>query len=441
MVRLSLQRAVGPVLLFCAVVQAIPALHLRQDPAASTDVSPPADISSSDPPPPPLPTENDSTPTEDSTPSDSSVTDAPSATDSPTDGSLPAPTEDPASGDSSPTPTDESAPITSTAESSTSADASPTAWISVNETDGRISTIVPSFTTDVNGVTSTINLPASGETGVAGGDKDDLPSFLPTCDSSKYQGEGKYSPFCLPKNSSHLYLGETYYVTWDPTFWGDDTGNNSVEITANYLEDEANPDKGRVAFDSGVTLNSIGFITFYVDPGKYKKDAIIHWTMKRIGNLQNTEKSFRSGPWVQIGNEPVVHPQPSTRPPVSTVGLAVGLPLAVLFIVAVIAWLHFSNRDKRTIGGIVIPSMRRRRAESGHVSRRSRIRGAVRPPGYRDDIDSKAAAWEMGTMKSPETPRPTGPYHDEPTSPPGVRAKSSETLQNPFSDRYEGPGR
>ncbi|KAK6350315.1 hypothetical protein TWF696_006546 [Orbilia brochopaga] len=443
MVRLSLQRAVGPVLLLCAVVQAVPALHLRQDPAQSTDVSSPEDLSPTDPPPPPLPSETGTdaaaAPTDDSTPTDSSITDGPSPTDSAAEEGSPTATDSSATEDDAPTSTDDTASITSTDSSSTGS-VTPSAWISVNETDGRISTVVPSVTTDIDGATSTIDLPP-GQTGVTNGDSDEPASFLPTCDSSKYQGNGKYAPFCLPNNATHLYLKETYYVTWDPTFWGDDTGNNTVEITANYLDDPENPEKGRVAFDSGVTQNSVGFITFYVDPAKYTDGAIIHWTMKRIGNLQNTEKSFRSGPWVLIGNEPVTHPQPADRPPVSTLGLAVGLPLAVLFVVGVIAVIHFVNKDKRTLGGIVIPSMRRRRAESGYVSRRSRNRGGARPPGYRDDIDSKAAAWEMGAMKSPETPRPTGPYHDEPTSPPGVRAKSTETLQNPFSDRYEGPGR
>ncbi|KAF3918014.1 hypothetical protein ABW21_db0203289 [Orbilia brochopaga] len=439
MVRLSFQRAVAPVLLLCAVVQAVPALHLRQDPAASTDISSPADISSSDPPPPPLPSETStdaSAPTDESTPTDSSITDGPSPTEP---DSIPAATDGSATEGDASTSTDDSASVTSTG-SSTTGPATPSAWISVNETDGRISTVVPIVTTNTDGATSTVNLPP-GQTGVTDGDSEDPASFLPTCDSTKYQGGTKYAPFCLPVNNTHLYLKETYYVTWDPTFWGDDTANNTVEITANYLDDPANPEKGRVAFDSGVTQNSIGFITFYVDPAKYTDGAIIHWTMKRIGNLQNTEKSFRTGPWVQISNEPVTHPQPADRPPVSTVGLAVGLPLAVLFIVGVIGVVHFMNKDKRSLGGIVIPSMRRRRAESGYVSRRSRNRAGARPPGYRDDIDSKATAWEMGNMKSPETPRPTGPYHDEPTSPPGVRAKSSETLQNPFSDRYEGPGR
>ncbi|EWC48683.1 hypothetical protein DRE_01905 [Drechslerella stenobrocha 248] len=420
MVRPNFQRTVASVLLFCAAVQAVPALRLRQDAdATASDLSTATDLPiSSDPSPPPLPTESTGADEPTTSGADEPTTTGVSITDSP-----------------SSTSTDDSEPASVTSSVRSSTTGPPAAWISVNETDGRISTIVPSVTTS-DGVTSTINLPSSGATGVTE-DNGEPASFLPTCDSTKYQGEGKYSPFCLPANNTHLYLKETYYVTWDPTFWADNIGNNTVEILANYIADPSRPESGRVAFDSGVVPNKLGFITFYVDPEKYTNGAIIHWTMKRIGNLANTEKSFRSGPWVQIGNEPVQHPMPSERPPVSTLGLAVGIPLAVLFILVVLAVLHFANRSKRSVGTIVIPSMRRRRAEGGYGSRRSKSQRVSRPPGYQDDLDSKAAAWEMGAMKSPETPRAQGPYQDEPTSPPGVRAKTSETLQNPFNDRYE----
>ncbi|KAF3166077.1 hypothetical protein TWF225_000862 [Orbilia oligospora] len=423
MVRLSFKRTLAPVLLLCAVVQAVPAVVPRQevvetstDLSTSTDDIPTATDSSA------LPAE---TGTEVSTSTDASPTDA-AVTSSET-------TTD----ENSPTETDGSASITGT-ESSITGEATPSAWISVNETDGRISTIVPGVTTESDGMTRTVNLPDPNHTGPAESEDGEPASFLPTCDESRYQGGGKYAPFCLPNNETNLYLGETYYVTWNPLYWGEDGGNNTVEIVANYQADPDFPERGRVAFDSGITLNKLGFITFYVDPEKYSAGAIVHWTMKRIGALANTEKSFRSGPWVMISKEPIHHPQPSVRPPVSTVGLAVGLPLAVLFIVAVIAGLHFCNKDKRSIGGIVIPSMRRRRAEGGYVSRRARGQRANRAPGYRDEIDTKAAAWEMGAMRSPDTPRNTGPYQDEPTSPPTIKARSAESLPgNPFSDRFQ----
>ncbi|KAK6348799.1 hypothetical protein TWF730_009569 [Orbilia blumenaviensis] len=423
MVRLSFKRTLAPVLLLCALVQAIPAVAPRQDVSESS-----TDLSSS--------TDEAATPTDSSSvlPAEtgtevSSSTDAPSPTD--------AASSETSAEESSPTATDESASITGT-ESSTTGEATPSAWISVNETDGRISTIVPGVTTESDGMTRTVNLPDPNHTGPSESEDGEPTSFLPTCDESKYQGGGKYAPFCLPNNETNLYLGETYYVTWDPLYWGEGGSNNTVEIIANYLPDPNVPERGRVAFDSGITLNKLGFITFFVDPAKYSEGAIIQWNMKRIGALANTEKSFRFGPWVKVSREPIQHAQPSVRPPVSTVGLAVGLPLAILFIVAVLVGLHFCNRDKRSIGGIVIPSMRRRRAEGGYVSRRSKAQRGNRTSGYRDDVDAKAAAWEMGNMKSPDTPRNLGPYQDEPTSPPNIKARSGESLPgNPFSDRFE----
>ncbi|KAF3904173.1 hypothetical protein AA313_de0207559 [Arthrobotrys entomopaga] len=415
MVRLSFQRSLAPVLLFLAAVQAIPALHPRQDPATT-----PTDISSSSTDPA-TSTADTSGPIETGSVESSTATDTSTATD--------ASTTQP--------PTADSTSVTSTGTQS-STGTIPSAWISVNETDGSIATITPIVTTESDGVTSTINLPNPTGTGTPNSNDGQPESFLPTCDSSKYQGGGKYAPFCLPNNETHLWLKQTYYVTWDPTYWGDSNLNNTVEIVANYLNSTTGDQDGLVAFDSGVTLNSVGFITFYVDPDKYTDGSIIHWTMKRVGSLQNTEKSFRSGPFVMISNKPVTYPQPSPAH-VSTVGLAVGLPLAICVVALALVFLHFSKKNQRSLGGIVIPSMRRRRGESGYVSRRSRASRGSRPPGYKDDLDAKAAAWEMGDMRSPDTPRAQGPYQDEPTSPPGIRARSGETLPgNPFGDRYEG---
>ncbi|KAF3938062.1 hypothetical protein ABW19_dt0203311 [Dactylella cylindrospora] len=441
MVRLTSSRTIASVLLLCVAVQAHPAarLHMRQDTTATS-------------------TELDPAVTDPATATDEGEA-IPSGTEAetPTTGiedPLASPTEEVTSSETSTeetsetdtaeaTPTEESESSTTTeTESTTSGPATPSVWISVNETDGRISTITPSVT-EIDGVTSTVNNPDPDHTGGTDPGEDEPTSFLPTCDESKYQGGGKYAPFCLPNNSTHLWFKNTYYVTWDPTYWGDDEGNNqTVEITANYQNDSAHPQRGLVAFDSGVTPLSLGFITFYVDPDKYEDGAVIHWTMKRIGVLANTEKSFRSGPWVAISNEPVTHAMPSERPPVSTVGLAVGLPLAALFIVGVIGILHFCNKDKRSIRGIVIPSMRRRRAEAGYGSRKSRTQRAG-PPAYRDDVDARAAAWEMGNIKVPETPRsPPGPYHDDPAAGEiGLRRDrpgAENAPQNPFSDRYEG---
>ncbi|KAK6533297.1 hypothetical protein TWF694_002250 [Orbilia ellipsospora] len=421
MVRLSFQRSVAPVLLFLAAVQAIPALHPRQDPASTTS----SDISSTSTDPStsttdtagPIQTGTGTSSVESSTATDASSTATDASTTQP--------------------PTTDSTSVTSTGTQS-STGTIPSPWISVNETDGSIATITPVVTTESDGVTSTLNLPNPTESAAPNTGDDEPASFLPTCDSSKYQGGGKYAPFCLPNNETHMWLKQTYYVTWDPTYWGDSNLNNTVEIVANYLNSSTGDQDGLVAFDSGVTLNSVGFITFYVDPARYTDGSIIHWTMKRVGSLQNTEKSFRSGPFVMISNKPVTYNQPSPAH-VSTVGLAVGLPLAICVVALALVFLHFSKKNQRSLGGISIPSMRRKRGESGYVSRRSRASRGPRPPGYKDDLDAKAAAWEMGNMRSPDAARPTGPYQDEPTSPPGIRARSGESLPgNPFSDRYDG---
>ncbi|SPO07479.1 uncharacterized protein DNG_10173 [Cephalotrichum gorgonifer] len=46
---------------------------------------------------------------------------------------------------------------------------------------------------------------------------------------------GLNGPFCEPSADSMLSVGRTYYVTWDKTFFGTDTRDDLVNITANYL--------------------------------------------------------------------------------------------------------------------------------------------------------------------------------------------------------------
>lgn len=162
--------------------------------------------------------------------------------------------------------------------------------------------------------------------------------------------------------------------------------------------------------------------------------------MTRQGKQANTEKSWRSGPYIQFLHEPIIHPQPKERSKPSTLGLAIGIPLGIAFIVGVIACLHFRKRETRSIGGIVIPSMRRRRTERGYGSRKSRgQRAGQNGSEYQDDINTRAAAWEMGNMKTPgqAVTSPTGPYHDEPENGGGIRARG-EIQPNPFADRYGG---
>lgn len=126
------------------------------------------------------------------------------------------PTETSTDGDeeTEPTPTDASESSTATTtESETESDGPTTTapphssvWISVNETDGRISTVYPSAT-EIDGVSTTLGMPDPDHTGAVDPGNGDPSAFLPTCDQSRYQ-KG-YPPFCLPNNSTHMYFGNT----------------------------------------------------------------------------------------------------------------------------------------------------------------------------------------------------------------------------------------
>lgn len=59
-------------------------------------------------------------------------------------------------------------------------------------------------------------------------------------------------PFCLPNNMSTLYVGKTYYVTWNPDFF---ELNSTVTVKIQWANDSA-----QEAWSSDVTENSWGVV-------------------------------------------------------------------------------------------------------------------------------------------------------------------------------------
>lgn len=49
-------------------------------------------------------------------------------------------------------------------------------------------------------------------------------------------------PFCTPRNGTEMLVGETYWLTWDPTYWGSDD-IKFVKLYARYLPSKSNEDE------------------------------------------------------------------------------------------------------------------------------------------------------------------------------------------------------
>lgn len=116
------------------------------------------------------------------------------------------------------------------------------AWVSVG-TDGTPITIQPSVTI-IDGHESTIS-PApevtfttteDGKTVTSTGRQPPAPTATATSGAGSFvvcdNRIGEHRPFCTPENGSKLYVGNTYYITWDPSYF-DDAGND-VEIEGWY---------------------------------------------------------------------------------------------------------------------------------------------------------------------------------------------------------------
>lgn len=50
-------------------------------------------------------------------------------------------------------------------------------------------------------------------------------------------------PFCSPRNGTEMLVGETYWLTWDPTYWGANNDIKFVKIYARYLPSKNNEDQ------------------------------------------------------------------------------------------------------------------------------------------------------------------------------------------------------
>ncbi|CUS07972.1 unnamed protein product [Tuber aestivum] len=301
-------------------------------------------------------------------------------------------------------------------EDSASTTPTPTPWVSVVD-DGSATTVTPSVKTDSSGnPTETISATPS-ETASRGGGPDD--NVVARCDSSKYEltetgNSQPWVPFCAPHNGTEWWVDGNYYVTWNPKHWA---GNSTVKIILNYADAGG---AGKVA-KLWETSNSFGLIN--IEPSKdwlVNRTAFSDGIKETVENQtmyftiadnspSGTQPNVETGPTIILTSRPSPPPidkSPSNRPPVSFLGLAVGLPLVFVFVVGTILSLHFCMKSKRTVGPISIGGGRRhfsRRGYSGRAVRRQKAAAVVRTGDYRDEpegeIAPKKGEWELTSVQ------------------------------------------
>ncbi|KAF1809094.1 hypothetical protein P152DRAFT_452215 [Eremomyces bilateralis CBS 781.70] len=165
--------------------------------------------------------------------------------------------------------------------------------------------------------------------------------------------------FCQPSNSSELYIGETYYVTWNPDFFAE---NSTITIILNYYNDT-----GKQAWSSPGINNNIGYTTVKIDSSWLQGSNANNLTFIAL-QYSGSSKAF-DGPHVGITTRPVEHLPPNiTKTNPKNLALWVGLPVVLGFILIVLVGITLGFRKHRKIGLGNIMS----RTRHGYGSRKNR---------------------------------------------------------------------
>ncbi|KAF2263185.1 hypothetical protein CC78DRAFT_617865 [Lojkania enalia] len=154
------------------------------------------------------------------------------------------------------------------------------------------------------------------------------------------------NPFCLPNNMSTLYVGKTYYATWNPDRF---PLNSTVTVKVMFSNDST-----QEVWSSAETDNSWGFVTFKTN--KYWKQgySAYNLTFHAVifeGDDPTKQATPKDGPQITITDEPPDHyppPEPTKAP--NKEGLMIGLPVSLGFVLLVVVGLWFGMRKRRTIG-------------------------------------------------------------------------------------------
>ena len=210
---------------------------------------------------------------------------------------------------------------------------------------------------------------------------------------------GPFAPFCQPANGSNAYIGDSYYVTWDPAAFA---MNSTVVVALNYVDNEGG---GSQAWQSAKTQNNFGFVSVTMDAAWLNGNPTnnLSFSLIQLDTTADARPNTLPGPTVMLGPKPAKHlaPGPPTPPP-NKLGLLVGLPVSLGAVVLMLCGLCVLMRKTRKIGlGNV---MGRRKGYGAAKSRRQRTRTA-----------RKSGAIRLGEDDGRRTPVVGAGFEDEPT--------------------------
>ncbi|KAI0466225.1 hypothetical protein F4859DRAFT_519248 [Xylaria cf. heliscus] len=259
-------------------------------------------------------------------------------------------------------------------DTATPTDAALEPWVTVND-DGQASTVTPVLSTidgtptvisgaphDVTAtvftytsygkvITSTGEAPGPTATGQSAG------SFA-VCDNM----DGEFAPWCKPDGGTPLYVGTTYYFTWDPNYF---TGpNTTVQVVGNLI----NKTSGEVrtespAFMSGPTRAGFGYVSI-----KMTDDILLHQGSQNISLslvAVGDKRQEKPGPQLYVTTRPGPVADAKGKLPKGA-ALYIAFPTVFGFIIVCVAGTCLWNRHRRRIQ---LPGVMGRNYDVGKTSR------------------------------------------------------------------------
>jgi hypothetical protein len=303
-------------------------------------------------------------------------------------------------------------PSTSSSMSSSSSSSTQTAALVQTTISGKATTVDVSIPTTTASDGKPTDFASSTDTASTSTSATSTPANAPLPASSNFPqcNDAKAAPFCLPENNTQVYIGETYYVTWNSEFFSSPNASITVILQAKNSSNTQTWSSDRIP-------NAMGYATVTMQKEWLGSDLVntnnLTFVASEYDSDSDKKASFFDGPNVILMNKPAEHlpPPPPTKAP-NKLGLMLGLPIGLGFTAFVVVGLCIGMRKHRQIGLGNIMSRNR-----GYVSRKSRRQrlggktGNIRledrevlpEQGYRDEDEIRPAPRQDFAYSQPNT--------------------------------------
>ena len=176
-------------------------------------------------------------------------------------------------------------------------------------------------------------------------------------------------------------------MTWDPSFY-----QNNETITVELIYVNTSTSKGLLAWTSDKTDKAYGHVIINMDKAWMQSNDRNNLTfvIHALGDGPSAQLDTQSGPTISLTNPPVMHyPPPPLNHMPNRLGMLIGLPVGLGFVVLMLCGLFIGMRRHRKIGlGSV---MGRGKGYLERKSRRQRMgkKGGIRLAETEADIDGR----------------------------------------------------